>query len=60
MNYKVHQFEIDMPRGREKLEQFLNSLKGDIVSIIPNVKPTFQLMGATAKVDFLFVVEKLR
>ncbi|RPI02364.1 MAG: hypothetical protein EHM72_04365 [Calditrichaeota bacterium] len=60
MNYKVHQLEIDMRRDREKLEQFLNSMKGDIVSIIPNVKPTFQLMGATAKVDFLFIVEKLK
>ena len=59
MKYKVHQFEIDMRSDREKLEQFLNSLKGEIVSIIPNVKPTFQLMGATAKVDFLLIVEKI-
>jgi len=60
MKYKVHQFEIDMRSDREKLEQFLNNLEGEIVSIIPNVKPTFQLMGATAKVDFLFIVEKLK
>jgi hypothetical protein len=30
-----------------------------VVTIIPNVKPTFQGMGATAKVDFLFIVEKI-
>ena len=60
MKYKVHQFEIDMRRDREKLEQFLNNLEGEIVSIIPNVKPTFQLMGATAKVDFLLIVEKVK
>ncbi len=60
MKYQVHQFNINMPTDREKLEQFLNTLKGEIVSIIPNVKPTFQLMGATAKVDFLFIVEKLK
>ena len=59
MQYKVHQFEINMARDREKLEQFLNGLRGEIVSIIPNVKPTFQLMGATARVDFLFIVEKI-
>ena len=59
MRYKVHQFEIDMKKERDKLEQFLNSLKGEIVSIIPNLKPTFQGMGATAKVDFLFIVEKI-
>ena len=60
MKYKAHQFDIDMKRDREKLEQFLNSLRGEIVSIMPNVKPTFQGMGATAKVDFLFIVEKLK
>ena len=60
MKYKVHQFEIDMRKDRDKLEQFLNGLRGEIVSIFPNVKPTFQGMGATAKVDFLFIVEKMR
>jgi hypothetical protein len=48
-----------MDKDQEKLEEFLNNLKGDLVSIIPNVKPTFQGMGATAKVDFLFIVEKM-
>jgi len=26
--------------------------------VLPNVRPTFQLMGPTAKVDFLLIVEK--
>jgi hypothetical protein len=60
MKYKVHQFEIDMRKDRDKLEQFLNGLRGEIASIIPNVKQTFQGMGATAKVDFLFIVEKMK
>lgn len=60
MKYKVHQFEINMWKDRDKLEQYLNSLRGEIVSIIPNVKPTFRGMGATAKVDFLYIVEKKR
>lgn len=41
MKYRVHQFDIDMRRDRDKLEQFLNGLKNDVVSIIPNVKPIF-------------------
>lgn len=60
MKYKVHQFEINMRKDKDKLELFLNSLRGEVVSIIPNVKPTFQGMGATAKVDFLYIVEKIR
>ena len=59
IKYKVHRFDIDMDKDQERLEQFLNNLEGDVVTIIPNVKPTFQLMGATAKVNFLFIVEKM-
>jgi hypothetical protein len=58
MKYRVHRFDINMSTDQQRLEQFLNSLEGEVVSIIPNVKPTFQLMGATAKIDFLFIVEK--
>ena len=58
MSYKIHRFEIDMNKDQAKLEQFLNSLKGEVISIVPNVKPTFMGMGATAKVDFLLIVEK--
>jgi len=58
MKYKVHHLEINMKKDQVKLEQFLNSLKGEVVSIIPNVSPTFRPMGATAQVNFLYVVEK--
>ena len=60
MKYKVHRFDIKMDTDRERLEDYLNSLEGDVISIVPNVKPTFQGMGATAKVDFLFIVEKIK
>jgi hypothetical protein len=46
-----------MEKDQLKLEQFLNSLEGEVVAIIPNVNPTFQLMGATAKVNFLYIIE---
>jgi len=60
MEYKVHRLEIRMDKDQDKLELFLNNLKGEVVSIIPNVKPTFQLMGATAKINFLYIVEKIK
>jgi len=60
LKYKVHQFELKMEKDQGKLELFLNSLRGEIVSIIPNVRPTFQGMGATSKIDFLLIVERLR
>lgn len=59
MTYKVHRFPLKMTQDQDRLEDFLNNLRGEVVSIIPNVKPTFQLMGATASVDFLLIVEKL-
>jgi hypothetical protein len=59
MKYEIHRFDIDMEKEQDKLKQFLNNLKGEVVAIIPNVKPTFKLMGATAKVDFLLIIEKI-
>ncbi len=59
MKYKVHHFEINMKEDDSKLEHFLNRLHGEVVSIVPNVKPIFRPMGATAKVDFLLIIEKL-
>jgi len=58
MKYKVHRLDVKSDRMQENLEQFLNQLNGEVMAVIPNVKPTFQLMGATAKVDFLLIVEK--
>ncbi|MFN2122891.1 MAG: hypothetical protein ACK2UP_05260 [Candidatus Promineifilaceae bacterium] len=59
MTYRVHQIEVKQDTAQEKLERFLNQLEGEVVSILPFVTPTFQGMGATAKVSFLLVVEKV-
>ena len=58
MKYRVHRFEIDMAKDQGKLEQFLNNLEGEIVTIIPNVTPKFTPGGMGAKVDFLLIIEK--
>ena len=60
MKYKVHRFDLKMDKDIERLEEYLNSLEGEVISVVPNVKPTFQGMGATAKVNFLLIVEKLK
>ena len=54
MKYRVHRFNIKMTSEQGKLEQFLNSLEGEVVAIIPNVTP----FPATF-VDFLLIVEKV-
>ena len=59
MKYRVHRLEVKSDNMQEKLENFLNKLAGEVISIIPNVKPTFQLMGATAKIDYLLIIEKI-
>jgi hypothetical protein len=59
MKYRVHRLEVKKDTAQEKLEQFLNQLEGEVLSIVPYVTPTFQGMGATAKVDFLLIVEKV-
>ncbi len=56
MKYRVHRFDLRMTSDQSKLEQFLNSLEGEVVAIIPNV--TIAALWIH-KVDFLLIVEKL-
>ena len=62
MKYRVHRLGIKMENDQNKLEQFLNNLEGEVVSIIPNIKRTslFQIYGLTDKIDFLLIIEKIR
>jgi hypothetical protein len=46
-----------MNDDRDKLELFLNSLEGEVVSIIPNV--TYIPILLASRVNFLFIVEKI-
>ena len=54
--YRVHRFDLRMTSDQSKLEQFLNSLEGEILAIIPNVS-----WGAfwVHRVDFLLIVERV-
>ena len=54
MRYRVHRLKIRMTEDQHKLEEFLNSLEGEVVSIIPNVCHI-----GFVHVDFLLIVEKM-
>ena len=56
--YRVHRFDLKMTSDQSKLEQFLNSLEGEIIAIIPNVTNT--PFTWAARVDFLLIVEKIQ
>lgn len=56
MKYKVHRFNLKMTTNQRELEQFLNSLAGEIIAIIPNVTVWFFWVH---RVDFLLIVEKI-
>jgi len=61
MKYRVHRLEIDLEKDQERLENFLNNLKGEVVSIIPNIAKTtlFQIYGVTRKINFILIVERI-
>jgi len=61
MKYKVHRFNIHMEDDQMKLEQFLNSLKGEIVAVIPNNSNVSlaQIYGVSRKIDFLLIIERI-
>ena len=54
--YRVHRFDLRMTNDQTRLEQFLNSLEGEIIAIIPNVTLNFLWIHY---VDFLLIVEKV-
>lgn len=56
MKYRVHRFNVRMTSDQSRLEQFLNSLEGEVIAIIPNVTLGFFWVH---RVDFLLIVEKL-
>jgi hypothetical protein len=60
MKYRVHQISVKKDTVQERLERFINQLEGEVLSVVPFVAPTFQGMGATAKVDFLLIIEKIK
>jgi hypothetical protein len=35
-------------------------LDGEVISVVPNVKPTLMILGKTAKVDYLLIEEKIK
>lgn len=60
MPYRVHRLKVKKDTVQETLEHFLNQLEGEVLSIVPYNSPTFQLMGATSRVEFLLIVEKVK
>lgn len=56
MKYKIHRFEIKMKKDKDKLEDFLNSLKGEVVTIIRNVALKAYWVH---HINFLLIVEKV-
>ena len=56
MRYKIHRFPIRMNKDQDKLEQFLNSLRGEVVAVIPNVEPV--VLTWYTRINFLMIVEK--
>jgi hypothetical protein len=56
MKYRVHRFDLKMTGDQIRLEQFLNSLEGEIVAVITIVSIKIFWIP---QVDFLLIVEKV-
>ena len=60
MKYKVHKLEIHMEKDQDKLERFLNGLRGEVVTVIPNHSriSLAQIYGMARKINSLYVIER--
>jgi hypothetical protein len=54
--YRVHRFDLKMTKDAGNLERFLNSLEGEVVSVVPNV--TMKAVWVHV-VNFVYVIERL-
>ena len=57
--YRVHRVDIAMSKDQGWFEQFLNSLEGEVVSVIPNVSPSWTFGGMGARTYYFWVIEKV-
>lgn len=58
MKYRVHHLKVSKHGFQPELAEFLNSLNGEVISVVPNVAPCFLFYGA--KVDYVLIVEKIK
>ena len=61
MKYRVHRYEVNLEQDERSLEEFLNGLTGDVISVFPHVrKPSLPwIYGLKRSVNFVIVVERL-
>ena len=59
--YRVHRLEVKGKDIQNTLEQFLNDLNGEVISILPSIKKgsLSQIYGVTERVDYLIVIERI-
>ena len=58
MKYKIHKLNIKLDKEQNVLENFLNNLQGEVISIIPDVKTVLLCYGA--KVRTIIIIEKIK
>jgi hypothetical protein len=57
--YRVHRFDVVMRTNQDRFEQFLNSLEGEVVSVIPNVSPSWTFGGMGARTYYFWAIERM-
>jgi len=58
--YRVHRVDVVMRKDQARFEQFLNNLEGEVISVIPNVSPSWTFGGMGARVHYFWVIEKVK
>jgi hypothetical protein len=56
MKYRVHRVKVRNSTLQQDVEHFINTLEGEISSIVPHIAPFFLFYGGT--IDYVLVVEK--
>jgi hypothetical protein len=58
MKYRVHHLKVNQTNMQDRLQEFLNDLDGEVISVIPEMGPFLLFYGARTK--GVVIVEKVK
>ena len=58
MKYKTHRVNVTNSNMQQEIDNYINKLDGDVISIVPHVTIFFLFYGT--RTDYVVIVEKIK
>lgn len=58
MKYKTHKIDVTRSNMRQEIDNYINKLEGEIISIVPHTTTFFLFYGT--RTSYVVIVEKIK